>query len=239
MTFDPAPFLAACVSIDLEVDPKSARIFAFAAVRGEAALVHKGAVLDPALDRLEALCDGAAHLVGHNILRHDLPHLVANRARLAGLGAAPTDTLWVNPLAFPRNPYHHLVKHYQDGRLQVGHVNDPEQDARLALQVLADQISAFTRLGQEMPDALLAYHHLTTRGEAAGGFDALFQSLRGPAPDEAAAHAAIRRLLEGRACNHRLDQTLGRLSDPRNSCPQHGAAANDRVRREPAEPDGP
>ena len=219
MTFDTAPFLATCVSIDLEVDPKSARLFAFAAVRGEAVLVHKGAALDPALDRLEALCDGAAHLVGHNILRHDLPHLVANRARLAGLGAAPIDTLWLNPLAFPRNPYHHLVKHYHDGRLQVGHVNDPEQDARLALQVLEDQIAAFTRLGQEAPDALLAYHHLTTRGEAAAGFDALFQFLRGPAPEEAAAHAAIRRLLDGRACNHRLEQTLGRLSDPRNGWP--------------------
>ena len=91
-----------------------------------------------ALAAVAALCAGAAHLVGHNILRHDLPHLVANRARLAGLGASLIDTLWLNPLAFPRNPYHHLVKHYQDGRLQVGHVNDPEQDARLALQAGAD-----------------------------------------------------------------------------------------------------
>ena len=219
MTFDPALFLSRCVSVDLEVDPKSARVFAFAAVQGEAGMAHKGGALDPALDRLEAFCDGAAHLVGHNILRHDLPHLVANRARLANLGAAPIDTLWLNPLAFPRNPYHHLVKHYQDGRLQVGHVNDPEQDARLALQVLADQIAAFARLGQETPDCLLAYHHLTTRDEAAAGFDALFQFLRGPAPGEAAAHAAIRRLLDGRACDHRLDQTLGRLSDPRNGWP--------------------
>ena len=39
-------------------------------------------------------------------------------------------------------------------------------------------------------------------------------------PPGAAAHAAIRRLLEGRACNHRLDQTLGRLSDPRNGWPR-------------------
>lgn len=219
MTPDASSFLSRCVSVDLEVDPKSARLFAFAAVRGEAALVHKGAALEPALDRLEALCDGAAHLVGHNILRHDLPHLVANRARLAGLGAAAIDTLWLNPLAFPRNPYHHLVKHYHDGRLQVGHVNDPEQDARLALQVLADQIGAFTWLEQEAPDAVLAYHHLTTRGEASGGFDALFRFLRGPVPGEVAAHAAIRRLLEGRACDHRLDQTLSRLSDPRNGWP--------------------
>jgi len=219
LTPDASSFLSRCVSIDLEVDPKSARVFAFAAVRDERAVVHKGAALEPALDRLEALCDGAAHLVGHNILRHDLPHLVANRARLAALGAAAIDTLWLNPLAFPRNPYHHLVKHYQDGRLQVGHVNDPEQDARLALQVLADQIAAFTRLGEKAPDAVLAYHHLTTRGEASPGFDALFQALRGPAPGEAAAHAAICRLLDGRACNHRLEQTLGRLSDPRNGWP--------------------
>jgi ATP-dependent DNA helicase RecQ len=222
LTLDPALFLSRCVSVDLEVDPKSARLFAFAAVRGDQAMVHRTgpwASLEIGLNRLEALCDGASHLVGHNILRHDLPHLVANRARLAGLGAAPIDTLWLNPLAFPRNPYHHLVKHYQDGRLQVGHVNDPEQDARLALQVLADQIAAFTRLGQEAPDALLAYHHLTTRGEASAGFDALFQLLRGAAPGEAAALAAIRRLLKGRACDHRLDQTLGRLSDPRNGWP--------------------
>lgn len=208
MPLDPAPFLAACVSIDLEVDPKFARIFAFAAVRGDVALVHKGTAVDPALDRLEAMCNGAAHLVGHNILRHDFPHLVANRARLVEFGSAAVDTLWLNPLAFPRNPYHHLVKHYQDGRLQVGHVNDPEQDARLALHVLTDQIAAFARLGQENADSVLAYHYLTTRGEVAAGFDALFQVLRGPAPDKAEAHAAIRRLLVGRACNHRLDQTL-------------------------------
>lgn len=63
-------------------------------------------------------------------------------------------------------------------------MSDPELDARLVLQVLADQIAAFGKLGLEVPDALLAYHHLTTRGEAAGGFGALFQHLRGAdAPD--------------------------------------------------------
>ena len=212
MNSDSAPFLSHCVSVDLEVNPKTAQVFAFAAVRrGDGvALVHKNRPLDAGLDRLEAVCQGAAHLVGHNILRHDLPHLVANRARLATLGAAPIDTLWLNPLAFPRNPYHHLVKHYQDGRLQAGHVNDPELDARLVLAVLADQIAAFGKLGQEVPDALLAYHHLTTRGENGGGFDALFTDLRAaPVTGAAQAHAAIRRLLADRGCTHRLDQTLG------------------------------
>jgi ATP-dependent DNA helicase RecQ len=221
VTLNPASFLSRCVSVDLEINPKTAKMFALAAVRaadGEC-VVHKSGPLDLGLDRLEALCQGVDHLIGHNILRHDLPHLVANRARLVRLGAAPVDTLWLNPLAFPRNPYHHLVKHYQDGRLQAGHVNNPELDARLVLQVLIDQLEAFARLGEEMPDALLAYHHLTTRGENTAGFDALFQHLRGPAPDAQAAHAAIRRLLGGRACDHRLAQTLGRLADPRNGWP--------------------
>lgn len=219
MTLDPSTFLEACVSVDLEVNPQSSRVVAFAAVRGQTSLRHEGGPLDPALDRLEAFSQGAAYLVGHNILRHDLPHLIANRPRLSGLGSAVVDTLWLNPLAFPRNPYHHLVKHYQDGRLQVGHLNDPEQDARLTLQLLADQITALSSLQREAPDALIAYHHLTTRGEAAAGFDALFEGLRGPAPGEAPAHAAIRRLLHGCVCDHRLEQTLGRLSDPRNGWP--------------------
>jgi hypothetical protein len=51
LTLDHSLFLSACVAVDLEVDPKSARLFAFAAVRGEQEVVHKGAALDPALDR--------------------------------------------------------------------------------------------------------------------------------------------------------------------------------------------
>lgn len=228
MNPNPTPFLSRCVSVDLEVDPKTARVFALAAVRAGAApaLVHNRGKLDAGLDQLEAYCQGAHHLIGHNILRHDLPHLVASRARLAVLGAAPVDTLWLNPLAFPRNPYHHLVKHYQDGRLQAGHVNDPEQDARLVFDVLADQIVAFGALGQTSPDTLLAYHHLATRGEMSGGFDALFQFLRAaPAPGSAHAHAAIGRLLAGQVCAHRLDQTLGRLADPKLGWPMAYALA--------------
>lgn len=122
MNSDPSLFLPHCVSVDLQVDPKLHGFFAFAAVSGggREALAHKNGSLEAGLDRLEAFCNDARHQTAHNILRHDLPHLVANRARLSALGAAPIDTLWLNPLAFPRNPYHHLVKHYQDGRLQAG-----------------------------------------------------------------------------------------------------------------------
>ncbi len=66
---------------------------------------------------------------------------------------------------------------------------------------------------------MLAYHRLTTQGEASARFDTLFQSLCAPAPVEVVAHAATRNTLESCACDHWLDQTLIRLSDPRKALP--------------------
>jgi ATP-dependent DNA helicase RecQ len=209
------PFLRRCVSVDLEVDPAIATIFAFAAVRDDARppILAKKHDLAAALDRLGAESADAEHLVGHNIIRHDLPHLVAVRPGLANICRSAIDTLWLNPLAFPRNPYHHLVKHYHDGRLQAGHVNDPEMDARLVFQVLRNQLAALTHQNADQPDAVAAFHFLTTRMENSGGFDAVFQEVRGVrVPDRIAAREAISRLLIGRACERRLEQTLNRLS---------------------------
>ncbi|AML50431.1 hypothetical protein [Falsihalocynthiibacter arcticus] len=145
--------LEQCLSIDLEVNPKTAQVFAFAAVRhdGQVVAISKDGQLERGLDRLEKEIDGFAHPVGHNFLQHDLAHLVALRPRLAKIMQAPIDTLWLNPLAFPRNPYHHLVKHYRDGQLQAGHVNDPELDARLVFQVLANQLESFEELKVKTP----------------------------------------------------------------------------------------
>ncbi|MER9375429.1 RecQ family ATP-dependent DNA helicase [Mesorhizobium sp. M0491] len=216
------PFLQRCVSVDLEVDPATATIFAFAAVRDDArpAILAKKRDLVAALDRLGAESAEAEHLLGHNIIRHDLPHLVAARPRLANLFRSPIDTLWLNPLAFPRNPYHHLVKHYHDGRLQAGHVNDPEMDARLVFQVLRNQLAALTQQNADQPDAVAAFHFVTTRMENPGGFDAVFQEIRGaPAPEPSTARQAISRLLAGRACERRVEQTLNRLSSPQLGWP--------------------
>src|SRR5262245_46736542 len=94
-------FLARCVSVDIEVDPKTARIFGLAAVwrEGAKAIASRKGQLDEALDQIEAALSDTSHLIGHNILRHDLPHLIAARPRLAGLVHFPIDTLWLNPLA--------------------------------------------------------------------------------------------------------------------------------------------
>lgn len=206
-----------CLSIDLEVDPGEARIFAFAAVRrkDQEKAVFRNGNREAALDRLEQLACEADFLLGHNIIRFDLPHLAAVRPRLAELAARPIDTLWLNPLAFPRNPYHHLVKHHHDGRLQAGHVNDPELDARLVLKVLANQIAAFARLARQTPAVLDAYHYLTTCAPGNDGFDALFTAMREkPRPSTIEAGATIMKLLDGQACPTRSREALDRLSSP-------------------------
>jgi len=111
------------------------------------------------------------------------------------------DTLCLNPLAFPRNPYHHLVKHYQDAQLTRGRLNDPELDARLALQLFSDQRDAFMALRETAPDLLTAWHWLTTRDSASIGFNSLFWNFRkAPCPSDAEAYAAIQRCLQNQAC---------------------------------------
>lgn len=87
------------MSTDLEVDPKTAQIFHFAAVgQGEASAIRaKHRDLNSAFDLLEAALGPADHLIGHNILHHDLPHLVTARPRLARLTQGAIDTLWLNP----------------------------------------------------------------------------------------------------------------------------------------------
>ncbi|WP_183077429.1 RecQ family ATP-dependent DNA helicase [Paenirhodobacter hankyongi] len=199
-----------------------------AAVRfgnGPAVVAPKGEI-GRGLETLEAALGKSQHILGHNILRHDIAHLLAARPRLIEKMAAPIDTLWLNPLAFPRNPYHHLVKHYHDGRLQAGHVNDPELDARLVFEVLENQIKALTELNAVSPDTLLAYHYLATRTDRSAGFDAVFTEIRrAPAPDRAAALVAIRSLLQGKACGARIGPALERLADPQAGWPMAYALA--------------
>ena len=222
MTDDTTAFLKTCFAVDLEIEPKTARLMSFAGVAGDGTtrVIHRKGNPANALKQLDTEAAKYRYLIGHNVIRFDLPHLVANRPNLSRLGAAPVDTLWLNPLAFPRNPYHHLVKHHHDGRLNAGHVNDPELDAKLVLEVLANQIEAFRLLQRQTPDAMTAYHALCSMGDGSAGFDGFFRFVRNAGrPDEAEARRAIRRLLDGRACQHRIKQTLSRSGAPQLGWP--------------------
>ena len=201
LTADPAATIAAhCVSVDLEVNPATARIVQLAAVRGDsgAGWRHTRGDLQPALDALDAHAAGAAFLLGHNLIAFDAPQLAAVRPGLALLRLPHIDTLRLNPLAFPRNPYHHLVKHYQDGAIRRGQRNDPELDARLTLQLLQDQMLA---LRQAAPELLLLWHGLAASDAEGTGTAQLFATLRQEeAPGPLHMAAALQTYLHGRAC---------------------------------------
>ncbi len=204
-------FSSRCLSLDLEVGKRNRRIHAFAAVRPDRGqpLVFRGGNLAAALAELDSLAEGADFLLGHNLIAFDLPHLTAAKSTLRLLELPAVDTLQLNPLAFPRNPYHHLVKHYQDGQLKRGRLNDPELDARLTLDLFHDQWRAMQDVKRDAPDLLLAWHWLTTvesennafsENEKAG-FSAFFSALRqSQRPSDAEAHTAIRSRLKGHAC---------------------------------------
>ena len=197
------------LSLDLEVGVEDRRIHGFAAVRPDTVqslLFPAGSSsLAAALAKLDDFADAADFVLGHNLINFDLPHLRAANPNLRLLRLPAVDTLRLNPLAFPRNPYHHLVKHYQDGQLKRGRINDPELDARLALQVFDDQQKAFRDASS---DLLTAWHWLTTAVDGAG-FDWFFTSLRGSArPTDAEASDAIDPLLSGKACQTHAHEAI-------------------------------
>ena len=120
------------------------------------------ATLSQALARLDDLADGADFLLGHNLIDFDLPHLRAANPNLRLLQLPAVDTLRLNPLAFPRNPYHYLVKHYQDGSLRRGRLNDPELDAPPGAGSLHRPAEGFPR-GWPRPAHRLALAHRRER----------------------------------------------------------------------------
>jgi ATP-dependent DNA helicase RecQ len=206
-----AVFAPRCVSIDLEVGKKDGRIHQFAAVRGDTggALVFNGGDLARALAQLDDFAEGATFLLGHNFTSFDRPHLATAKPALRLLELPDVDTLRLNPLAFPRNPYHYLVKHYQDGQLTRGRVNDPELDARLTLTLLGDQREALRTCARTNPALMQSWHWLVSQDEVRGGVNAFFATIRHQVrPSAAQASSAIGALLDGNACRGQIDQII-------------------------------
>jgi ATP-dependent DNA helicase RecQ len=223
---------ASCLAIDLEVGRDSGRIHQLAGVRGDtgAKLVFPPGKLTNTLEALDELAEDAAFLLGHNLIAFDLPQLRAVQPNLRLFAKPVIDTLRLNPLAFPKNPYHHLVKHYQDGALLGNRRNNPLLDAELALQVFGDQSASLKTMQEASPDLLLAWHWLTsrsqgrpkidlaptgggsgavsepgaylsTRDNSVSGLNRFFMTVRRQrTPGEAEAQAALARLLEGKTC---------------------------------------
>ncbi|MDE0027084.1 MAG: UvrD-helicase domain-containing protein [Spirochaetaceae bacterium] len=168
--------LAGLLSIDLE---GSGNIHAIGAIRTDRSTTftwrgdRKG--LPAALAALDDFSEGASYLVGHNIIEHDRELLAKHASHLELLHLAAIDTLYLSPLAFPENPYHHLVKQYQEPALARAQINDPLLDAGLTLELLADVAD---KLKSTDKDLLLAWHALLSAGVRGHAFDHLFRTVR-------------------------------------------------------------
>ena len=209
---------ARCLSIDIEVGVNDRRIDRFAAVRGDSGqgFVLRGkAQVGEALARLDTFAQGAELLLGHNIVAFDAPFLGAANAGLQLLKLPMLDTLRLNPLAFPRDPHHHLVKHYQEGALKRASRSDPDLDARLTLTLLEDQTEAMRSTGATQPDLPAAWHWLTCVDDADAAVDAFFTHVREQScPSDVEGRAAVSRCLAGHGCDA---QGTAILSQPRRS----------------------
>lgn len=169
--------LTECLSVDLEVDVNTARINALAAWRpdtGEQLTTRSGPPDAGELSRLERMAQGARFVLGHNLIAFDIPHLQARYPGLGLLSLPRLDTLLLNPLAFPRRPYHRLVKHYKDAGLLRRTRNDPLLDSQLAHEALTSQ---YRELDKASHDALAVWHWLSSAAHG-DGFDEFFALIR-------------------------------------------------------------
>ncbi|MEE4193511.1 MAG: RecQ family ATP-dependent DNA helicase [Halieaceae bacterium] len=196
-----------CLSLDLEVGIKDQRIHDFAATRGDdgRSITRGDTKVSDGLRMLDDFSEGLTFLLGHNIVEFDLPHLRAAEPNLAILELPVVDTLRLNPLAFPRNPYHRLVKHYQDGQLHRGQLNNPELDSRITLDVFEDQRTAFLELERDDPNLLIAWHWLTTGEDDSSALDRFFTSIRSASrPTDEEGADAVEKFLSRKCCTPAL-----------------------------------
>lgn len=105
------------------------------------------------LAAFEQFVVGAKYLCGHNIFRHDIPHLEKAGASEALLKSTFIDTLYLSALLFPSRPYHRLVKDY---RLVNDHHNNPVEDSRLAADLLTECLDAYHQLPPPLKDIYAA-----------------------------------------------------------------------------------
>lgn len=194
------------VSIDVEAHPeKGDQIFAIGAVRSDRADAFNSACSPAKTVSVAASLNSFARegraLLGHNLRRHDVPLLREQLPQLECLRLPVLDTLELSALAFPRNPYHRLVKGY---KLLTDERNNPTKDARVALNVLEEAIEALLETAVQEPWWLALLHFLLRDDE---GMAALLSQVREEtAPPGETAGRLIASRFADRCCVTRLSE---------------------------------
>src|SRR5919109_555342 len=206
-----AALLHKALLLDLEVSERG-KILKIGCEFGSRTFARAGSFdLADALDSMSALADSAICLLGHNLVRHDLPLLRETAPRHPLLRLPVIDTLVLSPIAFPENPYHRLVKDY---KLVRESVNDPVADARQAAALFADEFDSLAGMRQTEPRLFELLHYLLAEpGEdeerLAKGMELVFFTLGGKRPPAARALDLCRDWFGDRACrNAPVDEAL-------------------------------
>lgn len=147
--------------------------------------------------RLDQLTQGAAFVLGHNVVAFDQPALAMLHPNLALHRLPLVDTLELSPVAFPQNPYHRLVKDY---KLCTTTKNDPVRDAELAYELFLDQGDALRTRVEEHPDEALCLHYLlaSENGKGIANFFATLRRSLRPTLDET--RISWLKVTEGKVC---------------------------------------
>ena len=188
--------------LDLEVSHQG-NILKLGAVCGEASLARsRGHNLASALAELATLGTNAKFVLGHNLVRFDLPVLREAAPRHPLLKLPVIDTLVLSPICFPENPYHRLVKDY---KLVRESINDPVADARQAAALFADEFRALDGLRQKDLRLFEVLHFLLSTPDPevdplSCGMAMLFTALGGTRPPKDRALALCRELIPQWGC---------------------------------------
>ncbi|GAK54821.1 ATP-dependent DNA helicase, RecQ family [Candidatus Vecturithrix granuli] len=146
--------LSRCLLLDIETTKQGALRHVGALFQGQTFERKTPFELEAILHELDQFAAQADFVLGHNLIGHDLVILQSLYPHLKLLDLPVIDTLYLSPLAFPQNPYHHLVKDY---KLVRSALSDPLEDIRLAVSVFQDQCQAFRKTWEHAPEVLAFY----------------------------------------------------------------------------------
>jgi ATP-dependent DNA helicase RecQ len=188
--------------LDLEVS-HFGKILKVGAAVGDLTLAIPGnRPLAAAPRALSDFATSANCVLGHNLIRHDLPVLREHAPGLAIHQLPVIDTLVLSPICFPENPYHRLVKDY---KLVREGINDPVADARQAAVLFADEFRSLDGLRQKDCRFFEVLHFLLATPEQnndqlAQGMALLFAALSATAPTQSRALDLCRELIPQWGC---------------------------------------
>lgn len=135
------------VFFDTEVDPTTHIVLDIGAIRAPRPVKNTNGIPfhSNSTGELERFLQGAFFLCGHNMIKFDLKYVMST-VEAAGIRSY-IDTLYLSPLLFPKRPYHKLLK---DDKIQTEEFNNPLNDAKKAMELFLDEVSAFHQLSPLM-----------------------------------------------------------------------------------------